>query len=50
MLMPIFVGYVMSQGAPIQIVLVIFGLFALGAFTTWVTRTRETAGKPLETA
>ncbi|MEJ0022923.1 MAG: MFS transporter [Alphaproteobacteria bacterium] len=50
MLMPIFVGFVLNQGAPIEIVLVIFGLFVLGAFTVWVTRTRETAGKPLETS
>jgi putative MFS transporter len=49
MLMPIFVGLVMSKGAPIQIVLTIFGVFALGALAVWITRTHETAGKPLET-
>jgi putative MFS transporter len=50
MLMPIFVGFVMNRGAPIQIVLTIFGLFAVGALAVWITRTRETAGKPLETS
>jgi len=50
MTMPILVGFVLSRGAPIQIVLAIFGLFALGAFLVWVTRTRETAGIPLEAA
>jgi putative MFS transporter len=50
MLMPILVGFVLNRGAPIQIVLAIFGLFALGAFFVWLTRTRETSGVPLETA
>jgi len=45
--MPILVGFVMNQGAPIQIVLAIFGLFALTAFAVWLTRTRETAGVQL---
>jgi putative MFS transporter len=50
MLMPIFVGYIMSSGAPIQIVLVIFATFALLALAVWITRTHETAGKPLQTS
>jgi len=50
MLMPILVGFVLSKGAPIQIVLAIFGLFAVGAFAVWIMRTRETAGIPLETS
>jgi hypothetical protein len=50
MLMPLLVGFVMSKGAPIQIVLTIFGIFALTALVVWITRTHETAGKPLETS
>jgi len=49
MITPVFVGFVLNKGAPIQIVFAIFGLFCLLAFTVWVFRVRETAGKPLDT-
>jgi putative MFS transporter len=48
MLMPIFVGYVLNKGAPIEIVFGMFGLCALVAFLCWVFLTRETRGKPLD--
>jgi putative MFS transporter len=45
---PLFVGGVLSVGAPIAIVLTAFGCSALVAMTLWLTRTKETAGKPLD--
>ena len=48
MLTPLFVGFVLNQGAPISIVFICFGLSALGALVTWLMRTSETAGKPLD--
>jgi putative MFS transporter len=48
MLTPLFVGFVLNQGAPIAIVFISFGLSALGALATWWMRTSETAGKPLD--
>jgi putative MFS transporter len=49
MITPVFVGWVLNKGAPISIVFAIFGLFCILAFTVWVFRVRETAGKPLDT-
>lgn len=49
MITPVFVGFVLNKGAPIQIVFAIFGIFCLLAFLVWVFRVRETAGKPLDT-
>jgi putative MFS transporter len=48
MLTPILVGWVLNQGASISIVFGIFGGFALLALLLWLTRTRETAGKALD--
>jgi putative MFS transporter len=48
MLMPIFVGYVLNQNAPVEIVFAMFGLCALVGFLCWVFLTRETRGKPLD--
>lgn len=48
MLMPIFVGYVLKQGAPIEIVFGIFGGFALIAVLIWLFLTKETRGRKLD--
>ena len=48
MLMPLFVGFILNEGAPIGIVLTAFGFSALGSLLVWRTRTQETAGKPLQ--
>ena len=49
MITPIFVGYVLNQGAAIEIVFGTFGMCALIALIVWLTRTRETSGQRLET-
>ncbi len=48
MLTPLCVGVILSTGASIAIVFATFGVCAFGAFLMWVTLTRETARKPLE--
>jgi putative MFS transporter len=45
---PLFIGFVLNEGASISIVFACFGLCALAAFLIWLTRTRETAGMQLE--
>ncbi len=49
MMTPIFVGFVLNQGAAIEIVFGSFGVCALLALVVWLTRTRETVGRRLET-
>ncbi|WP_066796624.1 MFS transporter [Sphingomonas soli] len=49
MLMPLFVGFILNEGASIGIVLAVFGFSALGAMLVWRMRTEETAGRPLYT-
>lgn len=46
---PIFVGWVLNEGAPIGIVFGVFGACALVALVNWLWRTSETVGKRLET-